>query len=402
MLYAFLIEFFILTPDFYIIYQKEEISSVKNYIFGKNLNKPRFEKTNTLKKILVFLLFWNCASNYAQTVRKYSNEFMNIGVDAAALAMSSAVVASTNDVNSVYWNPAGLTNLEDHQISLMHANYFANIAQYDYIGYAIPIDDRSAWGISMIRFGVDDILDTTELIDNQGNIDYNRISLFSTADYGFTFSYARKLPIEGFQYGVNAKVIRRVIVKFANSWVFGFDFGLQFERNDWKFGLMLRDITTTYNVWNIDEEEYKKISDAIPGENQELPESTEITLPKAQLGISKKFEFHNDTSLLVATNLNMRFEQTNDIISSNIVSIDPALGLEFGYTELVFLRGGVGNFQNVTQLDNTEKLNFQPNIGLGFKYKGIQVDYALTDLGNQSTALYSNIFSLKVDLGIFR
>ncbi len=54
------------------------------------------------------------------------------------------------------------------------------------------------------------------------------------------------------------------------------------------------------------------------------------------------------------------------------------------------------------QLDNTEKLSFQPNIGLGFKYKGIQVDYALTDLGNQSTALYSNIFSLKVDLGIFR
>ena len=389
-------------PDFYIIYEKEEISSVKNYIFGKNINKPRFEKINTLKKILVFLLFWNCTSQYAQTVRKYSNEFMNIGVDAAALGMSSAVVASTNDVNSVYWNPAGLTHLEDHQISLMHANYFANIAQYDYIGYAIPIDDRSAWGISMIRFGVDDILDTTELIDNQGNIDYNRISLFSTADYGFTFSYARELPIEGFQYGVNAKIIRRVIGKFANSWGFGFDFGLQFEKNDWKFGLMLRDITTTYNIWNIDEEEYKKISDAIPGENQELPESTEITLPKAQLGISKKFEFHNDTSLLVATNLNMRFEQTNDIISSNVVSIDPAVGFEFGYTELVFLRAGAGNFQNVMQLDNTEKLNFQPNIGLGFKYKGIQVDYALTDLGNQSTALYSNIFSLKVDLGIFR
>lgn len=402
MLYAFLIEFFILTSDFYIIYQKEEISSVKNYIFGKKLNKLRFEKINTLKKILVFLLFWNCTSHYAQTVRKYSNEFMNIGVDAAALGMSSAVVASTNDVNSVYWNPAGLTHLADHQISLMHANYFANIAQYDYIGYASPIDDRSVWGISMIRFGVDDIMDTTQLIDNQGNIDYNRISLFSTADYGFTFSYARKLPIEGFQYGVNAKIIRRVIGKFANSWGFGFDFGLQFEKNDWKFGLMLRDITTTYNVWNIDEEEYKKISDAIPGENQELPESTEITLPKAQLGISRKFEFHNDTSLLVATNLNMRFEETNDIISSNIVSIDPALGLEFGYTELVFLRGGVGNFQNVTQLDNSEKLNFQPNIGLGFKYKGIQVDYALTDLGNQSTALYSNIFSLKVDLGIFR
>ena len=52
---------------------------------------------------------------------------------------------------------------------------------------------------------------------------------------------------------------------------------------------MVRDITTTYNVWNIDEKEYQKIADAIPGQNQELPESTEITAPKAQLGLSKKF-----------------------------------------------------------------------------------------------------------------
>jgi hypothetical protein len=343
-----------------------------------------------------------CTVNYGQAVRKYSNEFMNIGVDAAALGMANAVTASTADVNSGYWNPAGLIHLEDHQLSLMHANYFANIAQYDYIGYASPIDDRSAWGISLIRFGVDDILNTTELIDSQGNIDYNRISLFSTADYGFTFSYARKLPVPGFQYGVNAKIIRRIIGKFADSWGFGFDVGLQFEKKDWKFGLMVRDITTTYNVWNIDEKEYQKIADAVPGQNQELPESTEITAPKAQLGLSKKFIIRYDYSIMAAANVNMRFAKTNDLISTDFVSVDPALGFEFGYTDLVFVRAGVGNFQNIEQLDNTEKVGFQPNIGLGFKYKGIQVDYALTDLGNQSAALYSNIFSLKVDLSLFR
>ncbi|WP_269686745.1 PorV/PorQ family protein [Flavobacterium lacustre] len=327
---------------------------------------------------------------------------MNIGVDAAALGRANTAVAATTDVNSGYWNPAGLIHLEDHQVSLMHANYFANIAQYDYIAYASPIDDRSAWGISMIRFGVDDILNTTELIDSEGNIDYNRISLFSTADYGFTFSYARKLPVPGFQYGVNAKIIRRVIGKFANSWGFGFDVGLQLERNDWQFGLMVRDITTTYNVWSIDEQEYQKVANAIPGENQELPESTEITAPKIQLGVAKKFNIHYDYSILAAANMNMRLTKTNDILATDAVSIDPALGFEFGYTDLVFLRAGVGNFQKVTQIDNTEKVGFQPNIGVGFKYKGIQIDYALTDLGNQSTALYSNIFSVKVELGMFR
>jgi len=360
------------------------------------------KKFALIKKTPFLLLLLVCSLAGAQSVRKYSNEFMNIGVDAAALGMSNAVVASTADVNSGYWNPAGLLKLEDKQVALMHASYFANIAQYDYAAFAMPIDSESAWGVSLIRFGVDDILNTTQLIDDQGNIDYNRISLFSTADYAATFSYARRLKIEGLQYGVNAKVIRRIIGKFANSWGFGFDVGLQFDRNDWHFGLMLRDITTTYNIWNIDEEQYAAIADAVEGQNQELPESSEITLPKAQLGISKKFDFHNDMSLLAATNLNMRFEQTNDIISTSVVSIDPAVGLEWGYTDLVFVRAGVGNFQNVEQLDGSTKVGFQPNIGLGFKYKGIQIDYALTDLGDQSAALYSNIFSLKVDLGIFR
>lgn len=355
-----------------------------------------------MKKTIATLLLLISLTTHGQAVRKYSNEFMNIGVDAAALGMSNAVTGYTGDVNSGYWNPAGLLKIEDSEAALMHASYFANIAQYDYAAYAKKIDDRSAWGVSLIRFGVDDILNTTQLIDSEGNIDYNRISLFSTADYGLTFSYARQMKLEGFQYGVNAKVIRRVIGDFANSWGFGFDVGLQFDRNDWHFGLMLRDITTTYNVWAIDEDKYQEIQDAVAGQNQELPESTEITMPKAQLGIAKKFEFHYDYTLLAAVNLNMQFARTNDVIASDAVSIDPAVGFEFGYTDLVFLRAGLGNFQNVQQLDGSTKVNFQPNIGLGFKYKGIQIDYALTDLGDQSAALYSNIFSVKVDLNIFR
>ena len=84
-----------------------------------------------MKKILYLSLFLSFISSYSQAVRKYSNEFMNIGVDAAALGMSNSVVASTDDVNSGYWNPAGLIGLEEDQVAVMHASYFANIAQYD-------------------------------------------------------------------------------------------------------------------------------------------------------------------------------------------------------------------------------------------------------------------------------
>ena len=356
-----------------------------------------------LKNYIRLVLCFVTLIGYAQTTRKYSNEFMNIGVDAAALGMSNAVVSLTNDVNAGYWNPAGLVNLEDNQLALMHSSYFANIANYNYAAFAMPLDDRSAVGVSIIRFGVDDILDTTQLIDEQGNINYDRIKLFSTADYGLTFSYSHNLQVPGLSYGVNAKVIRRIIGDFANSWGFGLDFGIQFQsENDWKFGIMARDITTTFNAWAIDEDKFAQISGAVEGQNQELPETSEITIPKLQIGMSKKFIFHYDYSLVTAFDLNVRFEQNNDIISSSFASINPALGFEFGYTDLVFLRAGVGNFQNELQFDNSENLTFQPNFGVGFKYRGIQIDYAFTDIGDQSAALYSNVFSLKLDFSIFR
>lgn len=351
------------------------------------------------------LIVFTCITTLvtAQSTRKYSNEFMNIGVDAAALGMSNAVSSFTSDVNSGYWNPAGLVNIEDSQLALMHSSYFANIANYNYIAYAMPLDKESAIGISLIRFGVDDILDTTQLIDDQGNINYDRIELFSTADYGLTFSYARKLKFEGFSYGVNAKIIRRIIGDFASSWGFGLDAGIQFEsKNNWKFGIMARDITTTFNAWTINEDKFAQISGAIDGENQTLPETTELTIPKLQIGMSKKFIFHYDYSLITALDLNVRFEENNDIFSTSVASINPALGFEFGYTDLVFLRAGVGNFQNELQFDDSESVTFQPNFGVGFKYRGIQIDYAFTDIGDQSAALYSNVFSLKLDLSIFR
>ena len=202
---------------------------------------------------------------------------------------------------------------------------------------------------------------------------------------------------------MNAKVVRRIIGDFASSWGFGLDVGVQFEtNNNWKFGIMARDITTTFNAWAIDEDEFATISDAVEGQNQELPESTEITIPKLQIGISKLVDFNFDYTLLTSVNLNVRFEENNDVISTSFASINPALGFEFGYIDMVYLRAGMGNFQNETQFDNSEQLSFQPSFGLGFKYNGIQIDYAFTDIGDQSVALYSNVFSLKLDFSIFR
>lgn len=354
-----------------------------------------------MKKLIFLLLFYSINVS-SQSFRNYSNEFLNIGVDASAFGMGKAVSATTNDVNSIYWNPAGLVNIKDNQASIMHAEYFKGIAKYDYVAFAKPIDNVSAIGISLIRFSVDDILNTTQLIDSQGNIDFRRISLFNASDMALYIGYARKALLKDFDFGVNAKIIYRRIGDFAKSYGFGLDAGFQYQSKKYKFGLMLRDITTTFNAWSIDSDAFNTITNAIPEQNQEEPESLEITKPKVQFGISRLFEFGHDYKLTTEIDLNMRFLKTNDIIATDFISIDPAIGFQFAYDDMIYLRGGVNNFQTHTNFDDSKSLSVQPNFGVGFKYYGIQIDYALSNIGSSDGTLYSNIFSIKVDFSYFR
>src|SRR5687767_1621587 len=162
---------------------------------------------NALQKLLIpcAICLASFQFTFAQLAPKYSNEFLAIGVGARALGMANCQVSAVNDVTSGYWNPAGLLQLKaPMQVGLMHSEYFAGIAKYDFGAFAKKIDSSSVVGFSIIRFGVDNIPNTTELIDAQGNWDYDRITTFSAADYAFIFSYARDLGIENLRVGGNA------------------------------------------------------------------------------------------------------------------------------------------------------------------------------------------------------
>lgn len=330
---------------------------------------------------------------------KYSNEFLAIGVGARALGMANSNISSVNDVTAGYWNPAGLMGIQsDFQIGAMHSEYFAGIAKYDYVGLAKPLDSVSTLGVSFIRFGIDDIPNTIELIDPAGNIDYNRITSFSVADYAFMVSYARKMGIPGLRLGGNLKVIHRSVGEFAKAWGFGLDLGAQYTRNNWRFAAVARDLTSTFNAWNYTLNE--RTVEVFQQTGNEIPENDlEITLPRVLLGVAHEVQFGKNFQLITELNLDATFDgKRNVLISADPVSVDPHIGLEAGYGGFIFVRAGVGNIQRVTEVDGNEKFTIQPNIGMGLKIKGISIDYALTDIGDQSVALYSNVFSLKFDI----
>lgn len=350
------------------------------------------------KLIFVFgaVLLLGVGKAYPQSTPKYSNEFLSIGISARAFGMSNAVVSSTDDVTAGFWNPAGLVHIKDDiQLSFMHAEYFAGIANYDYGGFATQIKDKANLGISFVRFGVDNIPNTLDLIRN-GQIDYNRISSFSAVDYAFLFSYAQKTLRDGLSIGGNAKIIHRRAGQFAKAWGFGLDFGLQYRTdNNWQLGLMARDVTSTFNAWSFTFTDAEK--DVLIQTGNEIPEnSLEITLPKFILGAGKLFDLGEQFSLLAEFNADLSTDgKRNTLIRTGTVSIDPRIGLEAGYKKMVFLRAGLGNIQEVTNIAGAQRWTFQPNVGLGLKFKNVTFDYALSDIGDVSDALYSNVFSVR-------
>ena len=353
--------------------------------------------------ILIILI---CPNNAFSQFRKYSNEFLNIGAGARGLAMGNAQVASASDATAGYWNPAGLTGVKDNpNAGIMHAEYFAGIAKYDYASLAIPVqNNKRTIGFSLLRFAVDDIPNTLFLVEPDGSINYNNIQTFSSADYAFLFSFAQNIKEtekKRISFGANAKVIYRKVGKFASALGFGLDAGIQMQGERWKAGLVARDVTTTFNAWTFKFTEREK--EVLYLTNNDIPvKSTELTAPRLVLGGGYQFNVGKAVKLLAEANVDFTFDgKRNTVLSGNSVSVDPHLGLEAAIKDVFFVRGGVTNFQQA--LADGDTLNqkkvwiYQPSLGAGFKINNVMLDYAFSNLANQSNPLFTHVFSIRVN-----
>jgi len=361
------------------------------------------------KHIGILVLFFSAYSGFSQNATKYSNEFLQIGVGARSLAMGGCMIASANDVYAGYWNPAGLVGIKNNaQVSLMHASYFAGIANYDYGAWATKTGDKGAIGISLVRFGVDGIANTFDLIRN-GEIDYTRVTSFNTTDFAAILSYAQTEDFKSmrnidFSWGGNMKIIRRKVGPFAKATGFGFDVGLKFAntKKNWALGVVVRDATSTFNSWRYTFTDAQK--DVLAATQNAIPKNTlEITLPRILGGFAKTWE-NNNWTFLTELDANITLDgKRNTLIKTNLLSIDPYVGGEIGYNisdnNKLYFRAGANNFQNYTNKNGSKVPSIMPNVGLGITLGKFTLDYALTNLSavaGSGPALYSNIFSLKL------
>ena len=321
----------------------------------------------------------------------YSNEFLSIGAGARGIALGGAQASFGQAEEGGYWNPALLADVEAPYVSFMHSLYFGGVAAYDYASIATQIDSVSGASITLIRLGVDDIPDTRLLYDAGGLIDYNRISFFSAVDLAILFSYGRKFEKwGGIQAGGSLKIIRRTAGNLANAWGFGFDLGIKKDFPKGKLGLVLRDATSTFNVWShtVDllEDVYQYTGNTL-AEN-----STEITLPSLTFGGAKLLFDRTNWKLMVMQDWKMTFDgKRNVLVSSNAFSLDPSIGGELNLKDVAFIRAGLNKIQKVEYGKNWRA---EPAVGIGFKYSQILFNYAINRNNGFENHHYTHSFSL--------
>lgn len=148
-------------------------------------------------------------------------QFLKIGVDARSCGMAGAVVSTTDDINSMYWNPAGITRIDSSKFdfSFGHTRYFAQTSFSN--GAAVKRYKHAYWGVSMFSFNSGQMPVTTEFQP------LGTGQTFSVNNTVIGLTYAKALTNQ-FSFGITGKYARENIAGIVNQNGV-IDFGFQYN-----------------------------------------------------------------------------------------------------------------------------------------------------------------------------
>jgi len=330
--------------------------------------------------------------SYAQ-VAKFGNDFLRIGNNAAVISYAGAKITSFDDASDAYLNPALLANMKKKlSLGYTHLTYNDNLASYDFLSIAYKASDSLFVAASILRLSIDDIMNTINLADNQGNFNYNNISYFSVADYALVGSIAKKIHRSAIVIGSNIKIIYRNQGNFAKAYGFGIDVAAYLPIKKWNFAVIVKDATTTFSYWTY---QYNMLTSTT---NDSLFASdlknSELILPSLQLAGSRRFSLSSQLDMRFELLLNSFFDgQKHMLINSRYFNISPAFGIDLRFRNVLSARWGIADlFFSKSNFDGKNTAQYKMSFGLGIVLKNIGFDYAFRMLTNDKQ-FFQHVFS---------
>jgi hypothetical protein len=252
--------------------------------------------------------------------------FLKIGIGARAVGMGEAFCGLADDINAIYWNPAGLVQIENREFEAMHINWLLDI-NYEYVAYAQRIQDTAvmAGAIGMLKVkGMEEWIKEGEY---KGK--------FTADDMVLTVAYAKEVN-DSFTIGGNVKYINQTIAEYSAS-TYGIDLGVLYKPE-------IQNLMIGGNISNIGGKlKFKKSSDPLP---MNIRIGGSYRIPEMGVMLTGDVNIPNDTDVSIR--------------------IGCEYSIPIGPGNELYLRGGYKTGVDLGELC----------CGLGFSTQSIAVDYA--------------------------
>ncbi len=287
-----------------------------------------------LVSVLILGMEWQLlrADNYYGM----ANDYLQYGAGARSLAMGGAYVALADDASGPYWNPAGLTQINEHQFLAMYAPFFEQTS-YNFLSYVHPLERLGTLAISDVLFHSGGY----EEVDNTGDVIGRNKSIFKNA---VIISYASRI-YRRISLGASLKLIHEQVMRYSGNGQ-GIDLGILYQPLDkLNIGLALQNVLQPKVTLRYD------------------PDVYEMNL---KAGVALK-TFSN--RLTLTADINKLADEKAYFCAG--VEFSPWEKTTSPSLKRVDLRAGINHLQTFT-------------CGIGLKIKSFTVDYAFSshDLGN--------------------
>ncbi len=309
--------------------------------------------------------------------------FLTIGIGARPQAMGGAFVAMSDDIHSLFWNPAGLARMNSSEVMLVHSTWLADMS-FDYIGLAFNMGQAGTLGLSATMLSVGEMEITTEQYQDGTGLMFDSYDMAAAVSYGYKF-YDR------FSIGFTGKYIRQVIWNESASG-FALDMGTLFITpfKDIRLGMNITNFGTDMSMEGRDLLVFYDPDATKEGNNESVP--AQIKTEAWPLPLTMRLGLAGE----VIQTPNHRLTLSGDWVVPNDNTEFVNVGTEYAFNEYAFLRAGYKGIRPYTSKETNNFSFGDGDNGAGFTFGGgaklalqgnigINIDYAFESffrLGN--------------------
>ena len=126
--------------------------------------------------------------------QEYAGDAFRLGAGARSLGMGSAFIPVSDEATALYWNAAGLVQLDSPELQAQHAERFGGSVNHDLIVFGTP-SSVGTFAVGLVRVAVDGItlsrLEDPSLPLSPGNRPVSSGEV-GTSDYTLSLGYGRQ------------------------------------------------------------------------------------------------------------------------------------------------------------------------------------------------------------------